>query len=124
MTQIQANEFAGQWLAAWNAHALAHIVQHYALNIEFVSPFATKLTGNSLIVGREALTRYFAVALENFPELHFSHMRAFPGEGSVVLCYRSVNDLDAAETMVFDKDGQISRVWAHYRQSQSNSSIG
>jgi len=111
MTQLEA----ASWLSAWNARDLGQILEHYAPNIEFSSPFAARLMDDSPVRGHEALQRYFALALERFPDLHFSDVRAFPGEQSLVLVYRSVNDLEAAERMVFDSEGLICRVWAHYR---------
>jgi hypothetical protein len=38
----------------------------------------------------------------------------------VTLCYRSVRDLEAAETMFFGDDGKIVRVLAHYAQSTAS----
>ena len=107
-------------MSAWNAHNLDAILAHYAENIEFTSPFAASLIGDSLVRGRAAVRDYFSHALQRYPDLHFSAMSAYPGAGSVVLCYRSVNDLDAAETMVFNAQGQIARVWAHYRPAEPN----
>ena len=107
-------------MSAWNAHDLDAILAHYAENIEFSSPFAAKLVGDSLVRGRPSLRDYFGRALRRFPDLHFSDLTVYPGADSVVLCYRSVNDLDAAETMVFDVQGQIARVWAHYRPAEPN----
>lgn len=114
MTQSQADQFAASWKSAWNARDLERILEHYSDDIEFVSPFAAGLMGDSSVRGRESLRTYFARALDRFPDLQFSHLRVFPGENSLVLCYRSVNDLDAAETMVFDEQGLVRRVWAHY----------
>ncbi len=115
MHQTDADRFAAAWLRDWNAHDLPAILAHYAPDVEFSSPFAKALTGDSLVVGRAALAAYFALALERFPDLHFPGARAFAGAQSIVLVYRSVNDLDAAETVLFDGDGLVSRVWAHYR---------
>ena len=124
MTQLHANDFAAHWLASWNARDLAQILEHYAEDIEFSSPFAAGLTGDSLVVGKAALTNYFFLALGRFPDLHFSQMRAFPGHDSVVLVYRSVNGLEAAETMVFNSNERVRRVWAHYREAPEPGSIG
>ena len=115
MTQLQADDFATRWLAAWNAHDLGQILEHYAPDIAFSSPFAANLTGNDVVHGREALANYFALALGRFPDLHFADPRTFPGAQSVVLVYRSVSQLEAAEMMIFDADGLVCRVWAHYR---------
>ncbi len=124
MKRTKAENFIIDWIEAWNAHNLEAILAHYADDIEFSSPFAAHLMGDSLVRGREALRDYFSLALERFPDLHFSGPRAFEGAQSVVLCYRSVNNLDAAETMVFNDSGLVYRVWAHYREAQTDTPIG
>ncbi|BCM94046.1 hypothetical protein IAD21_05942 [Abditibacteriota bacterium] len=124
MNQSDDKSFANQWMTAWNAHDLDTILAHYADDIEFSSPFASRLVGDSLVRGRDALREYFSLALERFPDLHFSDMKVFLGANSIVLCYRSVNSLDAAETMVFNESGLVHRVWAHYRETQTDAPIG
>ncbi|RYX84045.1 nuclear transport factor 2 family protein [bacterium] len=124
MTKIEAEDFSSKWMGAWNSHDLEAILDHYAEDIEFSSPFATRIMGTALISGIEALEEYFSRALERFPDLHFSHMNVFSGAQSVVLCYRSVDGLDAVETMVFNDCGLVHRVWAHYRETPDNAPIG
>ena len=124
MSESEAKTFASEWMSAWNSHDLDAILAHYADSIEFSSPFAANLMGDSLVRGRASLRDYFSRALERFPDLHFSGLSVYSGAHSVVLCYRSVNDLDAAETMVFDEAGRVSRVWAHYRPATPNAPIG
>jgi hypothetical protein len=120
MTQLEATTFSTDWMNAWNTHDLDSMLAHYAHDIEFSSPFAANLMGDSLVRGHASLRKYFSRALERFPDLHFSNMRAFPGADSLVLCYRSVNNLDAAEMMVFSGSALISRVWAHYSAAPSH----
>jgi hypothetical protein len=108
--------FAEDWIAAWNAHDLEKILAHYADEIEFTSPFVASLQGDArgTLLGKDALRSYFQTALERFPDLHFELLHVLPGVGSVVLFYRSVRNLLAAETMIFGANGKIVRVLAHY----------
>ena len=46
ITQEWAEDFAREWIAAWNSHDLNRICSHYAADIEFTSPFVSSLTGN------------------------------------------------------------------------------
>jgi ketosteroid isomerase-like protein len=117
LTPEQAETFARSWVAAWNAHALDAILEHYADDVVFTSPFATELVGSDTIHGRAALRAYFAAALDRFPDLAFSQPRVVVGATSVCLLYRSVRDLDAAETLVFDDEGRVVRVYAHYARA-------
>lgn len=107
---------AQDWLAAWNARDLERILAQYADTVEFHSPFVAKLTGKAagVLHGKTALRDYFARELAAYPELHFEFIRLYPGVGSCVLEYRSVNHLRAAQAMEFDGLGKIRRVQAHY----------
>jgi ketosteroid isomerase-like protein len=40
-----AREFAAAWYAAWNAHDLEAILEHYADDVEMSSPLVAALTG-------------------------------------------------------------------------------
>jgi len=114
-----ARRFAEDWLDAWNRHDLDAVLAHYADGVEFTSPFVVELTGHAdgTLHGIEELRSYFARALDAFPELRFTAFRVALGVSSVTLCYRSVRDLQAAETMFFDGDGKVARVLAHYAEA-------
>lgn len=116
LDQRTADEFALSWITAWNAHDLDRILRHYGDHVEFTSPTAVKLAGapSGTVVGRESLRPYFLNALQRFPQLNFKLDRVLTGVGSVVLYYRSVNNLQAAELMEFDAFGMITRVLGHY----------
>jgi hypothetical protein len=113
-----ARRVAEEWLDAWNRHDLDAVLAHYADGIEFTSPFVVELTGRAdgTLRGIDELRSYFARALDAFPELRFTDLRVALGVWSVTLCYRSVRDLPAAETMFFDGDGKVVRVLAHYAE--------
>ena len=68
------------------------------------------------LAGVAALRDYFARALAAYPDLHFALLEVLPGAGSVVLLYRSVNGLLAAEMMELDDSGRVTRVRAHYAE--------
>ena len=107
---------AQEWIAAWNEHDLEQILKHYADDVEFHSPFASKLTGRSsgTIQGKAALRDYFKRALDAYPTLHFEFLCLYAGVRSYVLEYRSVNNLIAAEVLEFNPSGKIQKVLAHY----------
>jgi ketosteroid isomerase-like protein len=112
----QAQQLADAWYAAWNAHDLERILAHYSDDVVFTSPFAVEIAGrvDGRLEGKEALRGYFAAALERFPDLRFEPIALMVGLRSVVLHYRSVKDLPAAELMVVGGDGLVSEVIAHY----------
>jgi ketosteroid isomerase-like protein len=116
MEKEQAQRLAEEWYAAWNAHDLERILSHYSDDVVFVSPFAVEIAGRAdgRLDGKEALRAYFAAGLERFPDLRFEPVALMVGLDSVVLHYRSVEDLLAAELMVVGADGLVTEVLAHY----------
>ncbi|MCA9257095.1 MAG: nuclear transport factor 2 family protein, partial [Phycisphaerales bacterium] len=64
--------------------------------------------------GKSALRDYWERALAAYPDLRFELIETLVGADSVVLYYRSVNGMIAAEVMRFDTEGQVAEVWANY----------
>jgi ketosteroid isomerase-like protein len=116
MTEAEAQDFALDWIAVWNSRDLERILDHYSEDVEIISPLAESVLGPGRVVvrGKSAARAYWGPALERFPDLHFVLYRAYAGARSVVLHYRSVQGLVAAECMELDEDGRIRRVQAHY----------
>ena len=116
MVTVDFASYAQKWIAAWNAHDLDGILSDYADDVELISPFVAKLTGQSpgVLRGKAALRDYFAQALNAYPTLRFEFIRVYLGVQSCVLEYRSINGLCAAETMEFHEQGKVRRVLAHY----------
>jgi hypothetical protein len=115
-TEQQADDFVRDWMAAWNAHDADAIAAHYADTVEYHSPFVAQLAGAPFLSGRDAVRGYIAAALERYPELHFDPPIAVAvGAGSLSIVYRSVNDLLAVETLVFNEHGRVVRAHCHYR---------
>lgn len=116
LTQEKANRLAAEWVESWNSHDLDRIMRHYSDEIEFISPFAVKLSGDptGTVRGKEALKEYFSKGLAAYPDLKFHVHKILPGLGSFTVYYESVNNLMAAEVMEVNDQDKISRVLAHY----------
>jgi hypothetical protein len=116
MTEAEAQEFALEWIAAWNSHDLDRILGHYADDVEVTSPLVETVLGPGRVTvrGKETLREYWGAALARYPELHFQLFRAYAGPRSTVLHYQSVQGLVGAECLEFDGAGRIRRVLAHY----------
>jgi hypothetical protein len=112
----KANEFARQWIAAWNARDPERIIAHYSDDVVFSSPFVERIGAGAsgTVHGRAPLLKYFSVALDKFPSLNFQLRAVLIGIDTVTILYDSVNGLLAAETMALNQTGQIMRVWAQY----------
>jgi hypothetical protein len=116
MTEAEAQEFAQEWIAAWNSHDLERILRHYADAVEVTSPLVEVVLGPGRVTltGKAAVREYWGAALAKYPDLHFRLFRAYAGPRSVVLHYQSVQALVSAECLEFDGAGLVRRVLAHY----------
>jgi predicted ester cyclase len=116
LTEDLALELAGDWVAAWNAHDLERILEHYSDEVELTSPVAARLLGvaDGKVSGKAALRAYFQRGLEAYPELHFQLEKVFAGLNSVVLVYANQNGTQTAEYMELSPAGKVVRVVANY----------
>jgi hypothetical protein len=116
MTEIQARNFAQEWVTAWNSHDLDAIMTHYAPQVVLTSPIAARLLGDSsgMVVGKEALLGYFQRGLQAYPNLAFTLLEVMWGVSSVVLHYVNENNTKCGEFMELAPDGKVVRVVAHY----------
>jgi ketosteroid isomerase-like protein len=114
--EAAARAFADGWYAAWNAHDLDAILEHYADDVDLSSPLVAGLAGDpgGRLVGKEALRRYFAAGLERYPDLRFEPLELFVGVDSLVLRYVSVGGRPSAEVVFLGDDGKVHRYVAHY----------
>jgi hypothetical protein len=119
ITEQKAEQIAREWIEAWNRHDLDAIISHYADDVEFTSPFVVKLLDNSsgTIKRKEALRSYFGKALAAYRDLKFDLVQVLTGVDSVTVYYRSVNGMMAAEVMLLNSNGEITKVIAHYKRS-------
>jgi ketosteroid isomerase-like protein len=123
LSEAEATAFVAEWMEAWNAHDLDRILEHYADDVEYYSPFIAQMAqpggpgADGRLVGKEAVRAYFAAALGNYTDLHFDppfHLAV--GAGSVSFVYTSVKNLTAVETLVFAPGSRIvARAHCHYQ---------
>lgn len=116
MTEAEAQDFAAEWIAAWNSHDLERVLDHYADDVEVTSPLVETVMGPGQVTvrGKAELREYWGTALARHPDLHFTLFRAYAGPRSLVLHYQSIQGLIGAECLEFDGHGRIRRVLAHY----------
>lgn len=122
LTADEAGDFVVQWMAAWNSHDVERILEHYADDVEYWSPFIAAMAepgspgADGRLIGKDSVRAYFAAALGKYSELHFDPpMHIAAGAGSVSFVYGSVNDLTAVETLVFKPGTRVvARAHCHY----------
>lgn len=115
MEKQKAEEFAKDWIAAWNAHDLDQILSHYEDDFEMSSPAITLLTGDlsGKLQGKKAVGDYWDGALKKYPNLRFELLNVVRGASSVTLIYQGVLGL-SVEVFFFSDSGKVARAYAHY----------
>jgi ketosteroid isomerase-like protein len=120
LTFDQAEEFAEEWLAAWNSHDLERILSHYEDDFEMSSPVIIQTMGEASgkLKGKEHISRYWRKALDRYPELHFDMLHVLLGSESVTILYKGVRGL-SAEVFHFSASGKVASAYAHYSTYQA-----
>lgn len=110
-----AEEFARQWVEAWNNHDLEKILSHYTDDFVMSSPYIAQIAGepSGTLRGKPAIREYWSAALKRMPTLRFELVQTLIGADSVTVYYRGVRGM-AAEVFFFDQDGLVHRAAAHY----------
>src|SRR5690242_4300470 len=91
--QAFAETFAAEWIAAWNSHDLAAILDHYADEFEMYSPVIVERTHepSGRLRGKPRVAQYWGQALASMsPPLRFELRHVFAGIGSITIMYESV----------------------------------
>ncbi len=112
----QAQQFAREWVDAWNSHDLDRILSHYADDFQMTSPFIVTMMNEATgtIKGKEKVRAYWAQALERLPDLHFDLIEVLASVDSITIYYHAVLGKRAAEVFFFDDNGKVRRAVAHY----------
>ncbi|MDQ1497953.1 MAG: hypothetical protein QOI86_1293 [Actinomycetota bacterium] len=123
LSESEADAFVAEWMEAWNSHDLDRILEHYAHDVEYYSPFIAQMAepgapgADGRLEGKGPVRAYFAAALEKNPELRFEPpLPVAVGAGSVSFVYTSIKNLTAVETLVFAPGSRVvARAHCHYR---------
>ncbi len=117
MARPDADSFAREWVAAWNDHDLDGVLSHYADGVVFHSPRIAQVmgTGEAHLTGKAALREYWQAALSGASDLFFELDDVLTGSDAITLLYTNHRGQSAAETFIFDADGEICIAVAAYR---------
>lgn len=113
---MNAQEFAKEWIEAWNSHDLDRILTHYSDDVEITTPMIKMALGNDSgsLKGKEAVGIYWRQALIKLPDLHFELIDVAESINSIAVYYKSVMNKKTIEVMSFNEDGKVDRIVAHY----------
>ena len=109
------------WQAGWNGRDLTLIMEPFAADVVFSSPYVPKQLGDparTTVVGRDALRDYVARALERSGDVRYTLLQCHAGADSVVLVYTchlpGGVDKAGSDFMRVDQDGQVVEWRSHY----------
>lgn len=116
ITKQLAERFAQEWITAWNKKDLDAIMNHYANEVVFSSPFILKSQpkNEGTLRGKTELRTYFEMALKKNPDLHFDLLHTMVGIKSITLIYLRKNTMLASEAMVLNHQGKVIEGLSHY----------
>jgi hypothetical protein len=109
--QSWANEFAKEWIAAWNSHDLDRILSHYVDDFEMSSPLIIerKKDPTGVLHGKSAIRDYWAVGLTANPPLEFELIDVHVGVNTIGILYRSIGRRRVIEVLTFNENKQVTR---------------
>jgi len=104
MDHATAQEFAEDWVQAWNAHDLDRVLDHFADDVVFTSPAPAQLIGGSdgVLRGKAALRAYWTEGLRRIPDLRFTVLDVYAGVSALVINYRNQKGARVSEVLIFD----------------------
>ena len=108
---MNLNEFAKEWIEAWNAHDLDRILSHYTEDFEITTPMIKIALGidSGSLKGKDNIREYWSAAFKKIPDLHFDLKDATEGLGSIAIYYQSVLEKMAMEVMFFNENDKFIR---------------
>jgi ketosteroid isomerase-like protein len=106
---LDAVAFSERWVAAWNAHDVESVLQHFHEDALFTSPVAARLMPESagVVHGKSALRDYWTRALQRIPNLRFVVQAVYQGIDTIVIVYRNQDDGLVSEILRFTGDRVI-----------------
>lgn len=112
----RANEFASEWVEAWNSHDLERILSHYTDDFEMTSPFIIERMNepSGTLKDKDKVRPCWQKGLEQMPPLKFELLNVLVGVESITLLYRNSRGFLAAEVLTFNDEGKVIKGNAHY----------
>ncbi|NCA83519.1 MAG: nuclear transport factor 2 family protein [Opitutae bacterium] len=114
MALEEAQTFAAEWVAAWNAHDIEAVPAHSMDDFTMTTPMIRKLLGipTGTLQGQPAVGDDWRAALRKIPDLPFSIIETTCGVDTVSIYYDAVLGRRAIETFFFYADGKVCKALA------------
>lgn len=94
LSEAAAQQFARDWVAAWNRKDAEAVLSHYAEDAVFTSPKAERFVGKPRLEGKAALRAYWQTALSQISSIEFVLDRALwsPRAETLTVVYQASFD--------------------------------
>jgi hypothetical protein len=111
---------AASWIAAWNAHDLDAILDHYADSVVFQADTVASRWGRAdgVLHGTVELREHFRRGLEMVPQLKFELEDVFTSPDGYAVLYRRENGNRVIEVVTLDDSGRAKNARAYYARPQ------
>jgi len=114
---IDYNNFAQEWIAAWNAHDIEVVLTHYTDNFVLSTPMAAKVVPESkgVVSGKTAVRDYWTAALKRIPDLHFDLVKVLTGVNGLTIYYtNTATGKTSAEVLLLNEAGKVEKAFVFY----------
>jgi hypothetical protein len=121
MDRNTATAAAEGWIAAWNAHDLNAILEHYAEDIVFRADTVVSRWGrpDGALRTKAELREHFRLGLERAPDLHFTLRQVLTCPDGYAVIYARENGNVVIDAVELDDNGHARRVHAYYAGEQA-----
>lgn len=111
-----AENFAREWIEAWNSHDLERIFSHYTEDFEMSSPliFERMNEPSGTLKSKDKIRPYWEQGLANIPDLHFELESVLVGANSLTILYKNQKNQQVAEVLILNSEGKAISGNAHY----------
>ena len=106
---LNPQNWARNWVNAWNGRDLDTLLTCYADTIELRSPFAKVYSRDGVVRGKPALREYWGEVLRRLPVLEITLVAVYSGHMAMTLHYRDNNGRNCLETILFNDQEQA--IW-------------
>ena len=109
--RIWAEQFAKEWIDAWNSHDLDRILSHYTDDFEMSSPLIIerKIDPSGVLRGKTAIREYWAIGLAVLPPIEFELIDVHVGINSIGILYKSIGRRRVIEMLTFNEHNEVIR---------------
>jgi ketosteroid isomerase-like protein len=119
-TAIEIQCLVEKWIAAWNAHDLDGIMEHYATDVQFEANTVIRRWHrvDGRLQGRDALREHFMLGLELAPDLEFTLRDVLTSPSGYAAVYTRNNGNLVIDAVVLNEQGKAASVVAYYAHKQ------